>query len=189
MNNILKYGAIALLGFALTACSNTMVKLPIEKKERSVPKWYLAHKDTGKEGIIFRDGFYYAVAVAVSPDMEMSLKKSTLKAKAKIADRINGEMNNKTSIQYTEKGSAEQMAGILEAQDIIINAISDTLMRTYSVDKKVTVYNPSLNNYRSFVLIKISKKDVENLIKSYNSDKAIKLSSNVKTDIEDITKD
>lgn len=189
MNNILRYGAIALLGFVLTACSNTMVKLPVEKEERSVPKWYLTHKDTGKEGIIFRDGFYYAVAVAVSPDMEMSIKKSTLKAKAKIADRINGEMNNKTSIQYTEKGSAEQMAGMLEAQDTIVNAISQTLMRTYSVDKKVTVFNPSLNNYRSFVLIKISKKDVEDLIKSYNNVKATQLSSEIKTDIKDISKD
>jgi hypothetical protein len=189
MNNILKYGAIAILGFTLTACSNTMVKLPIEQKERSVPKWYLKHKDTGKEGIIFRNGFYYAVAVAVSPDMEMSLKKSTLKAKAKIADRINGEMNNKTFIEYTEKGSAEQMTGMLEAQDIIVNAISDTLMRTYSVEKKITVYNPGLNNYRSFVLIKLSKKDVEDLIKSYNSDKAIEQASEIKTDIKDISKD
>ena len=119
----------------------------------------------------------------------MSLKKSTLKAKAKIADRINGEMNNKTFIEYTEKGSAEQMAGILEAQDIIVNDISNTLMRTYSVEKKMTVYNPSLNNYRSFVLIKLSKKDVENLIKSYNSDKAIKQASVIKTDIKDISKD
>ena len=81
-----------------------MVKLLSENKEREVPRWYLKHKDTGKEGVIFRKGFYYAVAVAVSPDMEMSLKKSTLKAKAKIADRINGEMNNKTFIEYTEKG-------------------------------------------------------------------------------------
>ena len=189
MKNILKYGAIALLGFTLTACSNTMVKLPLENKDRSVPKWYLKHKDTGKEGVIFRKGFYYAVAVAVSPDMEMSLKKSTMKAKAKIADRINGEMNNKTFIEYTEKGSAESMTGILEAQDVIVNNISETLLRTYSVQKKMTVYNPSLNNYRSFVLVKLSKKDVEDLIKSYNNDKAIEQASNIKTDIKDISKD
>jgi hypothetical protein len=98
-------------------------------------------------------------------------------------------MNNKTFIEYTEKGSAEQMTGMLEAQDIIVNAISDTLMRTYSVEKKITVYNPGLNNYRSFVLIKLSKKDVEDLIKSYNSDKAIEQASEIKTDIKDISKD
>ena len=66
------------------------------------------------------------------------------------------------------------MAGILEAQDIIVNDISNTLMRTYSVEKKMTVYNPSLNNYRSFVLIKLSKRCRKFDLSPYNSDKAIK---------------
>ena len=81
------------------------------------------------------------------------------------------------------------MTGILEAQDVIVNDISKTLLRTYSVTKKMTVYNSSLNNYRSFVLIKLSKKDVLDLIKSYNNDKAIDQASNIKTDIKDISKD
>jgi len=53
----------------------------------------------------------------------------------------------------------------------------------------MTVYNSSLNNYRSFVLIKLSKKDVLDLIKSYNNDKAIEQASDIKTDIKDISKD
>ena len=153
------------LGFVLSACSGRMVQLPLEdSKSKKVPAWYLNHADTGKEGIIFRDGFYYAVAVAVSPDMEMSQKKAVLKAKAKITDRINGEMNNKTSINYTEKGASESMAGTVEAQDVIVNMIKETVLRTYSVDKKLTIYNTEKNNYRSFVLMKISKKDVDNII-------------------------
>jgi len=156
---------VLVLGFVLSACSGRMVQLPLEdSKSKKVPAWYLNHADTGKEGIIFRDGFYYAVAVAVSPDMEMSQKKAVLKAKAKITDRINGEMNNKTSINYTEKGASESMAGTVEAQDVIVNMIKETVIRTYSVDKKLTIYNTEKNNYRSFVLMKISKKDVDNII-------------------------
>ncbi len=156
---------VLVLGFVLSACSGRMVQLPLEdSKSKKVPAWYLNHADTGKEGIIFRDGFYYAVAVAVSPDMEMSQKKAVLKAKAKITDRINGEMNNKTSINYTEKGASESMAGTVEAQDVIVNMIKETVLRTYSVDKKLTIYNTEKNNYRSFVLMKISKKDVDNII-------------------------
>ena len=157
---------VLVLGFVLSACSGRMVQLPLEdSKSKKVPAWYLNHADTGKEGIIFRDGFYYAVAVAVSPDMEMSQKKAVLKAKAKITDRINGEMNNKTSINYTEKGASESMAGTVEAQDVIVNMIKETVLRTYSVDKKLTIYNTEKNNYRSFVLMKISKKDVDKVLK------------------------
>ena len=152
------------LAFVLSACSGRMVNLPTENtKAKKVPNWYLKHQDTGKEGVLFK-GYYYAVAVAVSPDMEMSMKKAVLKAKAKITDRINGEMNNKTSIIYTEKGASESMAGTVEAQDVIVNMIKETVLRTYSVDKKLTIYNTEKNNYRSFVLMKISKKDVENII-------------------------
>ena len=56
------------------------------------------------------------------------------------------------------------MAGTVEAQDVIVNMIKETVLRTYSVDKKLTIYNTEKNNYRSFVLMKISKKDVDNII-------------------------
>ena len=149
------------LAFVLSACSGRMVNLPVENtKAKKVPAWYLDHEDTGKEGWVLRKGYYYAVAVAVSPDMEMSMKKAVLKAKAKITDRINGEMNNKTSIIYTEKGAPESMTGVVESKDSIVNMIKQTVLRTYSVDRKLTMFNTSKNNYRSFVLVKISKKDV-----------------------------
>ena len=149
------------MAFVLSACSGRMVNLPVENtKAKKVPAWYLDHEDTGKEGWVLRKGYYYAVAVAVSPDMEMSMKKADLKAKAKITYRINGEMNNQTSIIYTEKGAPESMTGMVESKDSIVNMIKQTVLRTYSVDRKLTMFNTSKNNYRSFVLVKISKKDV-----------------------------
>jgi len=172
---------VLVLGFVLTACSGRMVQLPTENiKAKKVPAWYLNHEDTGKEGFIFRDGFYYAVAVAVSPDMEMSQKKAVLKAKAKITDRINGEMNNKTSINYSEKGASESMIGTVEAQDVIVNMIKQTVLRTYSVEKKLTIYNTEKSNYRSFVLMKISKKDVENIVNLVEDKNNKKLISKLK---------
>ena len=154
------------LAFVLSACSGRMVNLPTENtKAKKVPNWYLKHQDTGKEGVLFK-GYYYAVAVAVSPDMEMSMKKAVLKAKAKITDRINGEMNNKTSIIYTEKGAPESMTGVVESNDTIVNMIKQTVLRTYSVEKKLTMYNKDKSNYRSFVLVKISKKDINAIIQS-----------------------
>jgi hypothetical protein len=172
---------VLVLGFVLSACSGRMVQLPTENiKAKKVPAWYLNHADTGKEGFIFRDGFYYAVAVAVSPDMEMSQKKAVLKAKAKITDRINGEMNNKTSINYSEKGASESMTGTVEAQDVIVNMIKQTVLRTYSVEKKLTIYNTEKSNYRSFVLMKISKKDVENIINLVEDKNNKKLLSKLK---------
>ena len=166
--------------FLLNACANRMVKLPTDNpKHKTVPAWYLNHEDNGKEGLIFRHGYFYAVAVAVSPDMEMSMKKAVLKAKAKITDRINGEMNNRTSIVYEEKGAAENVQGIEQSEDVIVNFISKTVLRTYSIEKKLTLYSKDNNNYRSFVLVKISQKDVNEIIALVESKKAMKLSSSI----------
>ena len=171
--------------FLLNACANRMVKLPTDNpKHKTVPAWYLNHEDNGKEGLIFRHGYFYAVAVAVSPDMEMSMKKAVLKAKAKITDRINGEMNNKTSIIYTEKGAPESMTGVVESNDTIVNMIKQTVLRTYSVEKKLTMYNKEKSNYRSFVLVKISKKDINAIIQSVEEKNNLKLTSKINSTID-----
>ena len=111
--------------------------------------------------------------------MEMSIKKAVLKAKSKIADRINGEMNNKTTIIYNESGSAEAVVGIEQSEDVIVNFISKTVLRTYKVEKKLTLFNTDKNNYRSFVLMKISKKEVDEIIALIESKKMVKLSNKI----------
>jgi hypothetical protein len=122
---------------------------------------------------------YYAVAESVSPDMEMALKKATLKAKAKIADRVNGEMNNRTTMTYNETGNPETPVGRSQAQDVIVNLISETVLRTYGVDKKMIIYNPELRNYRAFVLMKISQNDVKSIVAKFDADKSLKISNRV----------
>ena len=170
---------VILLAGLLSACANRMVKLPIETTDaKEVPAWYLQHADTGTQGWLWnKEGMFYAVGSDVSPDMEMSHKKALIKAKAKIVDRVVGEVNNKTTYKLDETGNAERTIGRVEAQDLIVNIIADTSLRTYAVEKKLTVFNPEINNYRSFILIKITKTDVDAILKKYEQDKQNKLFS------------
>ena len=169
---------------SLSACSSmsTLKTENLEKKQ--VPTWYLEHADTGTEMTKWykpwdRSGMFYAVAEAVSPSMEIAMKKATLKAKAKIADRVNGEMNNVTTIKYQESGSPSNPVGNAASQDVIVNLIAETVLRTYGVEKKMVVYNPELNNYRAFVMLKISKADVDTLAATYDQNKQTKLQGRV----------
>ena len=157
---------------ALTACSGMTTLKTENVKEKQVPTWYLDHADKGNEGWIWdRQGMYYAVAEDVSPSMEMAVKKAMLKAKAKIADRIVGEMNNSTSITYSENGSPDRPVGSAQATDRIVNTISDSVLRTYAIDQKMVVYNPESGNYRAFVMMKITQKDAQTLAAVYDAKK------------------
>ncbi len=173
-----------LIGSILVGCSSTQTLKTENLQEKRVPKWYLDHADVGSESTKWykpwdRQGMYYAVAEDVSPSMEMALKKATLKAKAKIADRINGEMNNRTTIKYDEKGSPDSPVASGSAQDVIVNLIAETILRTYGVADKMVVYNPELRNYRAFVMLKISKADVETLAEKFDQNKQVRLQGRV----------
>jgi hypothetical protein len=162
---------------SLTACGSMTTLQTENTSEKQVPNWYLDHQDKGSEMSAWykpwdREGMYYAVAEDVSPSMEMALKKATLKAKAKIADRVAGEMNNKTTIDYNEKGNPDRPVGKMTGQDLIVNVIADTVLRTYGIDRKLITYNKEQNNYRAFVMIKISQKDVQTLAANYDQKKA-----------------
>jgi hypothetical protein len=165
---------------ALTACGS-MTELKTENvTKRQVPTWYLDHDDFGTNAKAWwkpwdREGMYYAVAEDVSPNMEFAIKKATLKAKAKIADRVNGEMNNRTTIKYDESGSTDKPTGRNQSQDVIVNLIAENVLRTYGVEKKMVIFNPELNNYRAFVMLKISQKDVATLAEKYDENKQVKL--------------
>ena len=169
---------------SLSACSS-MTSLQTENLEKKqVPSWYLDHDDFGTKSKAWykpwdREGMYYAVAEDVSPSMEMAIKKATLKAKAKIADRVNGEMNNRTTMKFDESGSVDRPTGRAQAQDVIVNLIAESVLRTYGVEKKMVIYNPELNNYRAFIMLKISQQDVQTLASAYDSNKQIKLQGRV----------
>ena len=169
---------------ALTACSSMTTVQTENLDKKTVPTWYLEHDDVGTQQKTWykpwdREGMYYAVAEDVSPSMEMAMKKATLKAKAKIADRVNGEMNNRTTMRLDERGPVDRPSANSQAQDVIVNLIAESVVRTYGVEKKMVVFNPEANNYRVFVMLKISQQDVQTLAETYDQNKQIKLQGRV----------
>ena len=124
------------------------------------PKWYVDYKHE----TMFK---YQESATAVSPDMELAVKKATLLAKAKLVDRINGEMNNRTTITKNESGTNEDLNVTAGSQDVIVNVIEDTLARGYEVTKQ-EMFLTKTKSYRVYVMIEVSKKEVEEIINQVN---------------------
>lgn len=143
------------MGLLVTNCSTYSIK-PDQSKNGVVnkaPKWYVEYdRETWFK--------YQEAASAVSPDLELAVKKSVLLAKAKLADRINGEMNNRTTITKNEAGNNENLNVQAGSQDAVVNMITDTMVGNYVVTKS-EIYSTGVKSYRAYVLIEMSKKDVE----------------------------
>jgi hypothetical protein len=86
-----------------------------------------------------------------------------LLAKAKIADRINGELTNRTTINKNENGINENLNIQAGSQDTLVNVINDTLVNHYEVIKE-EIYSTGNKSYRAYILLKISKENVEKII-------------------------
>ena len=123
----------------LANCSTYKIKPDMSKNGvvNKTPKWYVEYKhETWRT--------FQEAATSVSPDMELAVKKATLLAKAKLVDRINGEVNNRTTINKNEAGTNESLTVNAQSQDTIVNIIEDTLIRFYIVTKQeifMTNYN------------------------------------------------
>ena len=149
----------------LAQCSTYKIKPDMNKSGvvNKTPKWYVDYNHE----TMFK---WQEAATAVSPDMELAVKKATLLAKAKLVDRINGEMNNRTTITKNEAGTNEDLNVTAGSQDVIVNVIEDTLARGYEVTKQV-VYRTNNNSYRSYVMLELSKKEVKAIIEEINKKK------------------
>ena len=162
MKNISKLFLILFAGLLVAQCSTYSMKSDMSKNGviNKTPKWYVKYPHTTKK-------HYQEAASAVSPDLELAVKKATLLAKAKLADRLNGEMNNRSTIKKDEAGTNESMTVTGQAQDVIVNVINDTLVTHYEVDKQV-IYTTKNKSYRVYVMIEVSKKEVEEIINQVN---------------------
>jgi hypothetical protein len=165
MKNITKVILVLLTGLMLAQCSTYKIKPDMNKSGvvDKTPKWYVDYKHE----TMFK---YQEAATAVSPDMELAVKKATLLAKAKLVDRINGEMNSRTTITKNEAGTNEDLNVSASSQDIIVNVIKDTLARGYEVTKQ-EMYITKTKSYRAYIMIEVSKKEVEEIINQVNKGK------------------
>ena len=165
MKNISKLFLILFAGLLVAQCSTYSMKSDMSKNGviNKTPKWYVKYPHTTKKT-------YQEAASAVSPDLELAVKKATLLAKAKLADRINGEMNNRSTIKKDEAGTNESMTVTAGAQDIIVNVINDTLVRHYQVDKQL-IYTTKNKSYRVYVMVKIGKDHVDAIVSELKQQK------------------
>ena len=158
MKILTKLILVIVAGLMLAQCSTYKVKPDMSKCGvlNKTPKWYVKYdRET-----LFK---YTEAATAVSPDLELAVKKAVLLAKAKLVDRIVGEMNNKTIINKVEQGTNEELTVAGNSQDTINNVIEDAIAKGYVVIKS-EIYTTKHKSYRAYVLIEISKKDIENII-------------------------
>ena len=165
MKNISKLFLILFAGLLVAQCSTYSMKSDMTKNGviNKVPKWYVKYPHTTKK-------HYQEAASAVSPDLELAVKKATLLAKGKLADRINGEMNNRTTINKNEAGTNENLTVSAGSQDTVVNMISDTLVRHYKVTKQ-EIFMTNHKSYRVYVMLEVSKKDIKKIIAEIQSSK------------------
>ena len=162
MKTLSKIILVIFASILLTNCSTYSVKKDMTKDGyvNKTPNWYVNYDhETWKH--------FQEAAVSVSPDMELAVKKSILLAKAKLADRINGEINNRTTINKNEAGVNESLTVNAQSQDTVVNMIEATLVRFYEVTKQ-EIFVTKHKSYRVYVMLEISKKDIDAIIAEIN---------------------
>jgi hypothetical protein len=165
MKHLGKIFLVLFVGILLAQCSTYKVKSDMSKNGvvNKTPDWYVDYKhETWKT--------FQEAAVSVSPDMELAVKKSILLAKAKLADRINGEINNRTTINKNEAGVNESLTVNAQSQDTVVNIIEATLVRFYEVTKQ-EIFVTKHKSYRVYIMLEISKKDIDAIIDNINKRK------------------
>lgn len=153
----------------LAGCSGMTDLRTVDNKRQQVPTWYLEYADTTNESSAWykpwdKTKYVYAVGEDVSPSMEMAVRKATLKAKAKLADRVRGELTNRTVIQYEETSNAQSPVGRSQAQDTYVNVIAESVLNHYGVAKKEVLYDRNRRNYRAFVMIRLTRDELDNIM-------------------------
>ena len=173
--NFFKLFLIIAFGLFLTQCSTYSIKKDMSQKGelKKTPKWYIKYDREDKK-------WMYETATSVSPDIELAVKKSILLAKSKLADRINGKMNNQSTINKSESGFNENNTLSSASEDTIINIVGDTFVKDYVVDQ-VEIFFTHHKSYRAYVKVKVSKENISEVLEQIERDKKLAALSNKKS--------
>tara|TARA_B100000963_G_scaffold103762_1_gene89824 strand:- start:6084 stop:6578 length:495 start_codon:yes stop_codon:yes gene_type:complete len=140
---------------AISGCSNQYeIKSENQKKGliKSVPDWYVDSKQEDSKWL-------YEVATSISPDIELGKRKTTLLAKAKLGDRINGILQEQTILKLTEIGNDNQLTIKSDSKTEIINSIKEVMLENYLIDK-YEILGTDNDSYRTYIRIKVLKVNV-----------------------------
>src|SRR5210317_1769979 len=163
-NKVMKLGAlVAIVGLSACSSMNSTYKIKSEKGNvvDKVPSWYMADinetkacdlkffdkKDNDKQCI-------FGVATAVSPDLQLSIEKAKMIAKAELADIIKGEMNKQSKQFITELGKTNVKTVVSEVESTLVNVIKNTPVRGYEVFEQDVTLTKS-GYYRAWVGLRL----------------------------------
>ena len=159
---------IALLALTLTNCAGNTYKVKQEAKEEGrvlnqVPQWYIDAK-VEKGLIINRDAnlYVYGVGQGSSPDLQLSIEKAMMIAKAELADKLHGEMNKRTDLYITEVGNEGSKQVASKIEEVIVNVVKQTKIQGYEMWEKA-VYETPNGEYRVYVGLKMGVGDANKL--------------------------
>jgi hypothetical protein len=158
----LKVVSVLVLGLFLTNCAGNY-KIKKESGGNvvdSVPSWYMADISESKacdKAIFGKDKdkvCIYGVGTAVSPDLNLSIEKAKMIAKAELADIIKGEMNKQSKQFVTELGKTNTKTVISEVESTLVNVIKDTPVRGYEVFAQDVTLTKN-NYYRAWIGLRL----------------------------------
>ena len=141
MNKYLKYMMIGVMGLSLANCSSSTYKIKKEsdKQVLKVPSWYMNDYSEKKQCGTTMFGknkdkqCIFGVGTSTSPDLELSIDKAMMIAKAEVADKVKGEMNKKAKIFVTELGKSQTKTVVTDVESTLVNIIKNTQVRGYEV--------------------------------------------------------
>ena len=159
---------IVLMTVFLANCSQTYkvkqeAKIKDNRLLNEVPQWYIdASID---EGLILNrdaDKFIYSVGQGTSPDLQLAIEKAILIAKADLADQLQGEMNKRTELYFTEVGQEGKKQVASKVESTIVNIIERTAVVGYEEWNKA-VFETPVGSYRVYIGLKYGIMDANKL--------------------------
>jgi len=162
MNKYLKYMMIGVMGLSLANCSSSTYKIKKEsdKQVLKVPSWYMNDYSEKKQCGTTMFGknkdkqCIFGVGTSTSPDLELSIDKAMMIAKAEVADKVKGEMNKKAKIFTTELGKSQTKTVVTDVETTLVNIIKNTPVRGYEIfAQEVTLTKNGY--YRAWIGLKL----------------------------------
>lgn len=127
----------------------------VEEQVEQVPKWYTNMPDD-KNAI-------YSVGTALSPELQLSYDMANLRAKAILADRINGRLSQVTKSFMTKVGSSDLDASVInEISTATKNVVADVDVAGYKVKESAVISNGM--QYRVYVLLEYSDEEAQKIL-------------------------
>src|SRR5210317_600867 len=162
MNKYLKYMMIGVMGLSLANCSSSTYKIKKEsdKQVLKVPSWYMNDYSEKKQCGTTMFGknkdkqCIFGVGTSTSPDLELSIDKAMMIAKAEVADKVKGEMNKKAKIFRSELGKSQTKTVVTDVETTLVNIIKNTPVRGYEIfAQEVTLTKNGY--YRAWIGLKL----------------------------------